>query len=424
MNQMLSIIRRITAAIRQPELSSLRIAIGPITWGLLLFMVTILLAGIGCGSEEVSPTGKSRTTTPSMNTQYTPEKSAPAFEPTVAPNISVFETGRTAYGFTTSSPEITSESFMATLESVGRHGDVILVMPQIPWAEFVDSEDAESTTIQQMKGTLAIAERNGLEAIFVIDPLQAFDRGKIATFPPSMAGSDFSTPAVRQAFTNFALRLVREFEPYYLGLGSEVNTYADAQPDDFENYLSLYRETYSAVKREMPDTQVFVTFQWEDLNSVGPFAGDSPGRIKWEIVESFEPELDVWVISTYPYFAFDANNPIPEDYYSPLLSQTAKPLAIGEGGYLSENAGAFFGSPERQVAYLEKLDSQIGERLAFWIYLIIDDFNVEAYARHLTDHGSPADVEAVALFGTLGLRSYTGEPKPALETWDELRDTE
>jgi hypothetical protein len=312
---------------------------------------------------------------------------------------------------------------MATLEAISQHGDVILTMPQVPWSEFIDAPDAPSPTINEMRGTIGLAQQNGLEVIFVIDPLQAFNRSKIATFPPELTGSDFGTPGVRQAFTNFALRLVREFQPRYLGLGSEINTYADAHPEDFDNYVSLYHETYAAVKREAPETQVFCTFQWEDLNSIGPFAGDAPGRIKWETIEVFEPDLDVWAISTYPHFAFDDTS-IPADYYTPLLTRTSKPLAIGEGGYLSEDAGPFQGSSERQVAYLETLDSQIGERLAFWVNLIIDDVNVEAYAEHLSKHGSPAEVEEVALFGTLGLRTSDGIPKPALDTWDRLRATE
>ena len=99
-------------------------------------------------------------------------------------------------------------------------------------------------------------------------------------------------------------------------------------------------------------------------------------------------------------------------------------MAVAEGGYLSEDAGPFHGSPQGQVGYLEALHAQIGERLAFWIYLVIDDFNIEAYARQLTEHGSPADVETVELFGTLGLRSKDGDPKPALDTWDRLRSGE
>jgi hypothetical protein len=45
-------------------------------------------------------------------------------------------------------------------------------------------------------------------------------------------------------------------------------------------------------------------------------------------VETFEPELDLWVISSYPYFAFPNGEGIPADYYTPLLERTSKPLAM------------------------------------------------------------------------------------------------
>ncbi len=257
----------------------------------------------------------------------------PASESSPASPLSIFDSGDTAYGFFPSSPEITAQSLMATIEAIGQHGDIMLNMPQVPWADFIDNPEAESQAIEDMRGSIELARQHGLEIIFVIDPLQAFDRRVIATMPDELAGGDFSTPGVRSDFMNYAMRLVREFHPRYLGLASEINTYADARPEDFSNYVTLYHETYAASKAEAPDTLVFVTIQWEDLNSVGFFSDFSPGEIKWDIVDQFEPDLDVYAISTYPYFAFEGAAQIPEDYYSPLLSRTSKPLAIAEGGF-------------------------------------------------------------------------------------------
>ncbi len=348
----------------------------------------------------------------------------PASESSPAAQLSIFDSGGTAYGFFLSSPEITAESLLATIEVIGQHGDIMLNMPQVPWADFIESPEAESQAIEDMRGSIELARQHGLEIIFVIDPLQAFDRRVIATMPDELAGGDFSTPGVRSAFMNYAMRLVREFHPRYLGLASEINTYADAQPEDFSNYLTLYHETYAAIKAEAPDTLIFVTIQWEDTNSVGLFSDDSPGEIKWDIVDQFEPDLDVYAISTYPYFAFEGAAQIPEDYYSPLLSRTSKPLAIAEGGFLSQDVGAFHGSAQDQIDYLHAIDGQLGERLAFWAYLIIDDVNTRAYADFLTEHGSPAEEESLALFGYLGLRTKDGEPKPALGVWDGFRNDE
>ncbi len=38
-------------------------------------------------------------------------------------------------------------------------------------------------------------------------------------------------------------------------------------PDDAQNFISLYNDIYKAVKAEAPDTKIFVTFQWEELNN-------------------------------------------------------------------------------------------------------------------------------------------------------------
>jgi hypothetical protein len=219
------------------------------------------------------------------------------------------------------------------------------------------------------------------------------------------------------------LWIEREFQPRYLGLASEINTYLDAHPDDVENYMSLYREVYDLVKAESPETQVFVTFQWDDLNNMFPPAaeGRPAYQTNWDQVEAFEPRLDLWVISSYPYFVFP-DEAIPEDYYTPLLDQTDKALAVAEGGWASRPVGGVPGDPERQVGYLEAIHDQLGDRLTFWVYLILNDFNLDSYREIMLEQGQgDDDVETLGMFATVGLREYDGTPKPALTLWDEYR---
>ena len=123
----------------------------------------------------------------------------------------------------------------------------------------------------------------------------------------------------------------------------------DAYPDDIENFLSLYNKTYEEIKSISPNTKVFVTFQWDDLNRLD---GDGkPYDIKWNQIEMFEPNLDIWAISTYPYFFFDQATDIPEIYYSSLKSRTDKPLAIAESGWSSKPVGIWRGSTEDQKIF-------------------------------------------------------------------------
>jgi hypothetical protein len=341
------------------------------------------------------------------------------------PDPSGFDSGRTAYGFFPSPPQPTFESVLETFQAMGEHGDVVMVQQNIPWDDFIDGSDGESQTITDIRNQVILARQHGLEVVFVVDPLNGLNRRDFFGLPADLAGATFATPEVRQAFRNFTVRVLREIEPRQLGLASEINTYADAHPEDFPAFLSLYRETYAAIKAEAPETQVFVTFQWEDLNNLIPGAseGRSAYSINWDQIEVFEPELDLWVISSYPFVVFPSADEIPDDYYLPLLERTDKPLAVGEGGFTSGPIGPFHGRPEDQVGYLTALHDQIGERLAFWIYLLLSDFDPEAYAAAMRDQGrTQTDIDTLGMFSAVGLREADGTPKPALAVWDGFRE--
>lgn len=351
-----------------------------------------------------------------------PNAPEPTIDISLEPTRASFDRDRTAYGFFPSPPEATLESVLAHFEALGEHADFILVQPNIPWEDFVDGIEGESQARTDLRNQIILARRNGLDWIFVVDPLNGLNRREFLGLPEGWDPS-FANPDVRTAFANFTQWIVQEFEPHYLGLASEINTYLDAYPEDVENYMSLYVEVYDQVKSVSAETQVFVTFQWDDLNNI--FAPAAEGRpayqTNWEQVEAFETKLDLWVISSYPYFVFD-DGAIPADYYTPLLEQTDKPLAVAEGGWSSTQVGPVGGTEAGQVAYLEAVHDQLGDRLSFWVYLILSDLNMESISEGLEDVGRPPeDADTLSLFASLGLRSFDGTPKPALEVWDRYR---
>ena len=227
---------------------------------------------------------------------------APVPIPTLA--FSPYNLDRTLYGFFPSPPEASLQSVMDTYTALGEHADVVLLQQAIPWEDMLESPDAESQAITDIHNQYVLAYQNGLEVVFIVDPLNGLNRREFQGLPEGWDAS-FSNPDVRAAYTNFTMRILREFQPRYLGLGSEINTYADTHPEDFLDFLSLYNEVYALVKAESPDTQVFVTFQWEELNNLIPsLAHADPFTVNWDQVEQFEPNLDLWVISSYPFVAF------------------------------------------------------------------------------------------------------------------------
>jgi hypothetical protein len=349
---------------------------------------------------------------------------SPAGTPGPIPTLqsSPYDLGRTLYGFFPSPPEVSTQSVIDTYQAIGLHGDVALLQQNIPWADLVAGSDAKSQAITDIHNQYILAHQNGLEVIFVVDPLNGLNRREFQGLPSGWEAS-FANPQVRSAFTNYALRIVHEFHPKYLGLASEINTYDDTHPEDFPNYLSLYNEVYALVKAEAPATKIFVTFQWEELNNLMPsVAHGKPYAVNWGQVKQFEPNLDLWVISSYPFVIFKSGADIPANYYTPLLTATNKRLAVAEGGMPSLPAGGFNGTPQDQVDYLDAIHSQIGgDRLAFWIYLLINDFNLKSYARIMNANGQANDVNTLGMFSSVGLTTSDRSPKPALAVWDSFR---
>jgi hypothetical protein len=357
----------------------------------------LLLASIACGQSQTIP-------------------------PT--PENSIFDSGNTAYGFFPSPPEASLESILQLYKDMGEHGDFVLIQQNTAWEDFLTGTESESQTRTDLINQVKLARQNELEYIFVIDALNGLNRREFIGLPAGWEAS-FANPDVRTAYRNYALWVVRTFQPRYLGLASEINTYMDAHPDDAQNFIGLYNEIYALVKAEAPETQIFVTFQWDDLNNMFPQPEEgNRQRLQpnWEQVEAFEPNLDLWVISTYPYFVFPSGSDIPADYYSPLLTRTEKPVAVAEGGFSSQSVGFAEGSPEGQVAYLNALHNQLGPRLAFWVNTLLDDFNLASYAEQMKKDGrDPSDAVSLGAFAHIGLRNSDGSPKPALEVWDAMR---
>jgi hypothetical protein len=214
----------------------------------LLFVIGILtLTGLACAQGTPNPPG------PIPTLEHSP-----------------FQANQTAYGFFPSPPKVSRQSVLDLYQAMGQHADVVLLQQNVPWKDFSQSQDASSQAITDIHNQYILAHQNGLEIIFVVDPLNGLNRAEFYNLPAGWKPS-FSAPEVRAAFTNFTLRIVNEFHPLYLGLASEINTYADAHPEDFSSYLTLYQAVYDQVRAASPETHLFVTFQWEDLNNLAPF---------------------------------------------------------------------------------------------------------------------------------------------------------
>ena len=65
---------------------------------------------------------------------------------------------------------------------------------------------------------------------------------------------------------------------------------------------------------------------------------------------------------------------------------------------------------------------QLGDRMSFWVYLILSDFNMDSFGEIMRSEGrAGSDIEGLSTFSAVGLTHFDGTPKPALALWNVYR---
>jgi hypothetical protein len=311
-------------------------------------------------------------------------------------------------GFSSLPRELTDERYQEAFALAGDYGDVILIQRVLPWEEFLPDGAVSDDTIQTTQAERALAEENDLSIFVAIDPTDAAEsRSRLVGLPEDLEGSGFSDPDIRAAVISYAQYVALNYEPDYLALGVEMNMYYQYNPEDFDAFVSLYFEAYDAVKELSPDTLVFPTFQMEELQSLLPASEGHPPQ--WHLLQRFEPKLDLVAISTYPSFAFDTPDDIPDDYYRQLETYTDRPIAIAEMGYSSGpcRQGINDGTEEEQKDFLAHILLQ-GESMEMPFVVWFAGWD-PVFASE-----PPLD-----LFQHIGLLRSDGSEKPSWELWEQ-----
>ncbi len=311
-----------------------------------------------------------------------------------------------AMGFSSLPRELNADAYADALEFAGEHGDMVLIQRMLPWADFVPGAQVSEETANNTASEREAIDEHDLGLFFAIDVTDgATGRDRLVELPPDMAGRRFDDAAVRAAFVSYAEYVALNYKPQYLALGVEMNLYYQKNKDDWENFRSLYREAYAAVKKQSPGTQVTVTWQYEDLQGI--FPREDQHFAEWELVSAWDGDVDFVGISSYPSFAYASAAAIPDVYYSQLRAFTSKPIALAEFGYSSApgHQGLNSGTEEDQTAYLRRVlrEAELVP-MAFIVWFAIWD---PAYARGT----------AFSAFQSIGLLREDDTEKPAWTFW-------
>ena len=309
-------------------------------------------------------------------------------------------------GISTLPRELNGKAYSDAFDLAAANGEVVLIQRAPPWADFLPNADISDTTAKTTASEKQAISDDHLKLFFAIDPTDGTTgRDRLADLPASLAGRNFADPGVRSAFLAYAQYVAINYHPAYLALGVEMNLYDDKNPDDFENFKSLYFEAYDQVKEASPETQVTVTWQYEDLQ--GRLPTEDPHFPSWQLVKAFDAKTDVAAISTYPSFSFARTSDIPPSYYSQLRGFTDKPIVIAEMGYASAPGvqGINDGTEAEQAAFVTRALTEAQDlQMPLVIWFAAWD---PAYAQDT----------AFGVFQHIGLLQQDGTEKPAWALW-------
>jgi hypothetical protein len=282
-------------------------------------------------------------------------------------------------------------------------GEVVLIQRTPPWSEFVPGGSISNRTEQLTLLEKKLADEHNLKLFLAIDPTLPGDRSQLANLPDDLAGKGFDDPDVRAAFINYAKYLALNYKPAYMALGVEVDMIYRGRGDaSFGDFISLYSEAYDAVKSVSEDTQVFPTFQYEDM--LGLINTGSPTLPSWSLVNRFEPKIDMLAVTSYPSLVFRTVSEVPDDYYDALKGRLDKPVVFASVGWNSEDDPSIDPSDSTQISFLNRVLSAVKNldaRMLVW-YLGRDPEDV------------PPGFEPLA---HMGLHDAAGNPKGVWRFW-------
>lgn len=223
---------------------------------------------------------------------------------------------------------------------------------------------------------------------------------------------DLSNPEQRNRAIQAAVSVAETYHPIYLALGVEVNSYYAENPSDYNNYVSLYLESYNAVKIVSPKTLVFPIFQYENLRGGVLFQGDGQGQPQWDLIEQFDNQFDLIGLTTYPFLLYDTPADLPVDYYDEITKHTSKPVAFTEMGWPSKPLSValdnpFGGSEGEQTAFVHRF------------FELTEDLNMVFVMWSFPNDIDPTHNPA---FTSVSLRHNDGREKPALAIWKDWVD--
>ncbi len=315
-----------------------------------------------------------------------------------------------ALGWAPTAPRPDVSLILATMDSMAQVSDLAILQQPVPWQEILAGASVDSL-VEDRAAVAAHLRALGMDIIFLVDPLDGLDRRK--EDPGLLAtGHSILEPSIRAMHEDWVLRIAERIRPRYFGLASEINTLASRGDSTLYHAIrAMVNDLAPRIRTVSPSSQVFVSFQADEANGrLGPEPIDNFG-----LIDQFD--IDALGLSSYPVFAFDSPSEIPDDYFQVFADATDLPLLLVEGGWSSADVPWSKGTPEQQVAFVNRFEELLdGVRARAWVMLTFTDLDVDAFGL------DPDRTAGLSNFAHMGIVDTDLHRKPAYAAWKRVFD--
>jgi len=262
-------------------------------------------------------------------------------------------------------------------------GEVVSLTQKLGWVS--------NKYVDQYQNDVTLARKQGLEVFISIDLLED-GRKEITNLPDKLKGKGFADKTLRQYYIDEVTEIARRYRPENLALAVEINGYYMSHPEDFPNFVSLYKDAFRSVKTVSPETKVAVSFLYESMVA----------ETQWELLGMFGEQLELLCLTTYPEFYYgDSPGDVPEAHYSILKNIEGLPIVFMEIGWSGKGNDEGEQRQAEFVARFFELTADTNLSLAIWALL--------------------HDWQGGGNFETMGLIDSTGRKKRAWEVFRAIR---
>ncbi len=325
-----------------------------------------------------------------------------------------------AMGFTPFPYDMTPEAVRSTSEFLRRNGDMVAhhFDNGVPWTEALAGKRFHAAITKDWEERRASAR--GKAVFLALTPLDSARRSlalyrsarENMPLPDRFRKAQFNDPAVKKAYLQYCRRAIEFFKPRWCAIGIEVNELLLNAPSRWPDFLELYKETYSALKKQFPQLPLCATLSLHSLTDPAK-SGKNDQRRQ---VLAFLELNDLVALSYYPFMAGNLTN-----FEAPLAwvrKATCRPLAVAESGFPAETIRlesfnlTLPSTPARQKAFLKTLLKRaLVNRYRFVVWFLHRDYDA------LWNKIKNSCPEAFVVWKDCGLIDELGRPRPALKVW-------